>query len=392
MKKGRNRDSEISDLKCRLAEAEAILGAIHRGEIDALIVRDRQGEKIFTLSGAEHPYRVMVETMNEGAATFSQDGTVLYCNSRFSRMVNIPINRIIVDSIYNLIQPWDQERFASLCKGPGIKKSRRGEFFLRSSEGSSIPVLLSLSFIKNDKAAPSICIVATDIKDRKTAEEEIAAGHEKLRALTTELITTEERERRRIATTLHDSVAQTLGVAKMKLEILEDRLESEDRRGLAEIHSLIYQSIQQTRSIMSDLSPQILYELGLCPAIEWMAERIEAQYGLKVRFKGNGKSRQISHELETILFQSARELLMNVVKHAGAKKARISLSQKGSQISIEVQDDGVGFTKSVGSNGKIDRGFGLFSIRERLNSFDGSLIVDTRRGQGTRIRISVPVR
>ncbi len=382
---------QVQSLEERLAEAEATLAAIQSGEVDALIVRDRQGEKIFTLTGAEHPYRIMVETMNEGAATFALDGTVLYCNSRFAQMVGTPLNKIIGDSIYKLIQPWDKKNFAAMYSGRKTKKSRRGEFSLRASDGSSIPVLLSLSFIRNEKTAPSVCIVATDIKDRKIAEEEIAKAHDKLRALTTELITTEERQRRQIATALHDSVAQTLGVAKMKLEILEDRIECEDMRGLAEIRGLIYQSIQQTRTVMSELSPQVLYELGLCPAIESLAEQIEAQHGLKVRFKSNGKPDNISEELETILFRATRELVMNVVKHAKAKKAKVSVWSKGEQINIEVEDDGIGFNKPALNYDYAKEGFGLFSIRERLSSFDGNIVISSRRGRGTRIKISVPV-
>lgn len=391
MKKAREISETGKDLQERLSEAEAILAAIQGGEVDALLIRGRKGEKIFTLEGAEHPYRIMVETMNEGAATFSLDGTVLYCNSRFAGMIDTPLNKITGNSIYNLIQPWDRKKFASMCSGRKTRKSRRGEFSLRAMDGSSIPVLLSLSFIRNDKAAESACIVATDIKDRKIAEEEIAAAHEKLRALTSELITTEERERQRIATALHDSVAQTLGVAKMKLEIIQDRADCSDLRGIAEIRGLIQQSIQQTRSIMSELSPQILYELGLCPAIEWLAEQMEKQHGLKVRFKGNGCLNPISGELETILFRATRELVMNVVRHARAKKAKVSVWLKNESINIEVEDDGIGFSRSALNNKQAQGGFGLFSIRERLNNFDGSLEINSRRGQGARIKISVPV-
>lgn len=391
MRKDRGKSFDISELESRLAEAEAILAAIQGGEVDALMVRGPQGEKIFTLTGAEHPYRIMVETMSEGAATFLPDGTVLYCNSRFSQMVDTPLNKITGHSIYDLIQPWDKKAFASLFSGRKTKQSRRGEFSLRASDGSSVPVLLSLSFIDGEKAPRSVCIVATDIKDRKAAEEEIAAAHEKLRGLTLELITTEERERQRIATALHDSVAQTLGVAKMKLEIFQDRVECEDMRSLAEIRSLIYQSIQQTRSIMSDLSPQILYELGLCPALESLAEQIEEQHGLKVRVKKNGDLGWLPQELETILFRAAQELVMNVVKHARAKKARVTVWSKNERVNIEVEDDGIGFSRSALNYKSANGGFGLFSIRERLQGFDGAVDIKTKRGQGTRIRLSVPV-
>ncbi len=124
-------------------------------------------------------------------------------------------------------------------------------------------------------------------------------------------------------------------------------MQGENLQCLEEIRNLIYQSIQQTRTVMSELSPQILYELGLKPALEYLTEQIEAQHGLKVRFKDNGDLSYIPDELETILFRATRELVMNVVKHAKAKKAKVSVWSRNDKINIEVEDDGTGFSRAL---------------------------------------------
>jgi formate hydrogenlyase transcriptional activator len=98
---------EIEDLRIRLEEAEETLAMIRRGEVDGLVVSGPEGDQVFTLKGAESPYRFFVEAMNEGAVTLSSDGTILYCNDRFAEMVETPYQKIIGDSIYRFISSPD---------------------------------------------------------------------------------------------------------------------------------------------------------------------------------------------------------------------------------------------------------------------------------------------
>jgi PAS domain S-box-containing protein len=379
---------ELESTKARLAEAEEILRAIRSGEVDALVIDTPDGEHVFTLKGADYTYRVLVETMNEGTAIISHDGTISYCNQRFADIVRTPLESVIGIPVRRFIQTWGRMSFEALCQD--LKGRDNCEVSFRASDGSSVPVLMSLTYFENADAPGSICLVVTDITERKRAEEEVNKSHEKLRAMTSEIINTEQRERQRIATVLHDSIAQTLGAAKMRLEMLKDYISQDGREKHKETVAMISESIRETRSIMSELSPPILNELGFFPALEWLGEQMEGQYGLHIALRGNGNLEPLHHDLEVLLFQGTRELLMNVAKHSKANKAEVKVSQNNSGIQISVKDNGIGFEKGISdSGGDLTGGFGLFNIRERLNHFGGQLTIRSGR-RGSHVIMAVP--
>jgi signal transduction histidine kinase len=232
-----------------------------------------------------------------------------------------------------------------------------------------------------------------DITDRRQAEERLHAHHKRLRALASELSVVEARERRRLASYLHDHIGQNLAIAKIKLGELR---QSASSRGMAAsldgIRNLLDETIQETRSLTFDLSPPILYELGFEPAVEWLTERMQKEHGLPCRFEDDGQAKPLEEDLRAVLFRSVRELLVNVVKHAHARSAKVSLRKEGGDMRIVVEDDGVGFESSgaelyPGQSG----GFGLFSILERLTYFGGRVHIESEPGRGTRITLVAPL-
>jgi signal transduction histidine kinase len=222
-----------------------------------------------------------------------------------------------------------------------------------------------------------------DITGLKRAEE-------KLRSLSSQLSLAEERERRRLASGLHDQVGQTLALTRFKLDALRSGLDEKDTcRQLDEIEALVDEAIGQTRALTFELSPPMLYELGLEPALEWLAEQYEARYGISCKLEDDGRPKLVGDELRGVLFSSVRELLMNVVKHAQAQTAGISICRDGDNVSVSVKDDGVGFDTSDWKwNGG---GFGLFNIRERLIAAGGSIEVGSEPGRGTVVTLVVPL-
>jgi signal transduction histidine kinase len=189
--------------------------------------------------------------------------------------------------------------------------------------------------------------VARDITERVEAEKKILASNEMLRSLTTELVMTEERERRRIAVDLHDNIGQTLALTKIKVESVVGQTSTDGlRKPLVEIGDMIDQSIQQTRSLMTDLSPPVLYELGLTDAIQWLCEQIQSQHNLQILLMNDFKIQRIEEEIQLLLFRATKELLTNIVKHAGAKQAQVTIQNVGNRIRITVKDDGIGFDVS----------------------------------------------
>jgi PAS domain S-box-containing protein len=190
MSKSRDRreglQDELEHLKSRLAEAEDTLRAIRSGEVDALVVETEEGEQVFTLAGADHPYRLMIEMMNEGAAILALNGTIFYCNQHFSEMVKTQLEKIIGGSIYQFIQPKEKTLFKTLIKH-GVNSGGRDEIALRAAGGTSVPILLSVSNFQGINAASAICLVATDISEQKQSEESLKRSEQELRIKTRSL-------------------------------------------------------------------------------------------------------------------------------------------------------------------------------------------------------------
>jgi PAS domain S-box-containing protein len=170
---------ELQELTSRMMAAEETLRAIRGGEVDGLVVSTAEGNRVFTLTGAEHPYRVMVETMNEGAVTLTSDGTILFCNQRFTDIVKGSLEKVIGSSIYQYISSKDLQLFEALVER-GLKGNSKVELALQTGGENSAPVLLSVSPLQPTDMTGAVCMVVTDLTEQKRNEEMLA--EEKLTA------------------------------------------------------------------------------------------------------------------------------------------------------------------------------------------------------------------
>lgn len=254
----------------------------------------------------------------------------------------------------------------------------RDTLFLRGADGSARQILGS----------------AEDITAQKKAEALVANYQKRLRSLTSRLVLSEERERRRIAVFLHDQIGQTLALARIRAQALKAVLpQASDVALVAEVRSLIDQAIQDTRSLTFDLSPPILYELGFAPALEWLLDGIQKQHGIRTAIEGDAATWPIAEDVRVVLFLAVREVLMNVVKHAGAQSVRVVTSAAGDSLTVRVTDDGAGFDAIAAcAPGSPSAGFGLFNIRERLEHLGGRLDIESSPGQGTRVTLVAPLK
>ncbi len=233
-----------------------------------------------------------------------------------------------------------------------------------------------------------------DVIERKWSEEKLLHYQEELRSLAAELALSEERERRRIAQALHDRIGQVLALINIKIgAILAPSNNALSKSDLREIRRLVSDCIAETRSLTFDLSPPILYELGFGAALEWLAERIQQQYGIRVEIAGNQKEIPLSTEWQAMLFNAIRELLVNVGKHAKTKSARVSLQKTKNEIVAVIADRGIGMNPEKSRRGKPSGdGFGLFSIRERVGAMGGRFELSSQRGRGTSVSLCIPFR
>ncbi|MEY2543593.1 MAG: hypothetical protein QOE81_1054 [Verrucomicrobiota bacterium] len=167
---------EVADLRARLAEASETLNAIRSGDVDAVLVQGPHGKQLFTLKGADEPYRVLIEEMNQGAVTLSADGSILYCNRRFADLLKTPLEEIVGLAFDAFVAPSERAGFAALLKA-GRTGASAGEITLCAGDASAVPLQLALGPLPAESVA-AICLVATDISERKQVVDALRASEE----------------------------------------------------------------------------------------------------------------------------------------------------------------------------------------------------------------------
>lgn len=226
-------------------------------------------------------------------------------------------------------------------------------------------------------------------KIRETYEQ-VLNYQEQLKRLSSELSFVEERERRKIAADLHDSIGQTLSLAMIKLESLIASISSEAAAvDIAQLKALIHRTLQTSRSLIYELCPPILYDVGFQAAVEQLVDRFRQEYAVTIDFEIDIGATVLRDEMNYFLFRAIRELLFNVVKHSNATRAGLALFLEGSMLQIQVSDNGIGVKPTMEFTGT--SGFGLFSIRERLKQLGGHLIMDSKPNHGTRVILQFPL-
>jgi signal transduction histidine kinase len=229
-----------------------------------------------------------------------------------------------------------------------------------------------------------------EIAEKGRINDELLTHQQQLRTLTEQLATAEEQQRRQIAEFLHDRIGQSLAVAKMRLRAMRGTAPAAGEQ-LDELDRLVDEVITDTRGLTADLGTPALYEFGLGEALDGLVRRFEQVHGIQARFEDHARGRPLGDNERLFLYQTARELLHNVVKHAEAASVAVELRRDGDQVAISVADSGLGFdTGSFHFRVTAAGGFGLFHIRERALHLGGQCRVRSAPGQGTEIVVSVP--
>jgi len=235
-------------------------------------------------------------------------------------------------------------------------------------------------------------LYARDVSERRRAEEALRKSESNLRALAMELSLVEERERQRLAIFLHDEIGQSLGLLRMKFAFLADASTSRAaKKDLRKARDLLENVINQIHTLTFELSPPVLHQLGLAAAIDWAGEKISHDHGIEFTFNDDGVAKSLNPDLQVILFRCVRELMLNTVKHAKAKRLTVAIAREGENILFTIADDGLGFNPSLHDTQTEETGFGLLSVRELLATMGGNCRIQSTPGQGTMITLTVPV-
>jgi len=380
--------TELAGLRVRLADSEEALRAIRAGEVDTVVVSGRRGRQVFTLEGAEHAYRTLIESMNEGALTLSPDKTVLYANQGFARMVKCPLEQVTGGSFRRFLSTEDLAKFRPLMKRSG-KSGAKIRVLLRCGDGSRKSAQISIRpMAENGIDGAAVGVVVTDMTEARRNEEI-------LRALTRRVVQAQEAERGRLSLELHDHVMQPLCVVLLRSQALADSLPARNepaKRAATGLREMLGKTAEEVERISRGLRPGVLKQLGLVAVLRGAGKEFADRTGVAVEMALADLTARLPADSELALYRVLQEVLKNVEQHAHARHVTVRLTQPGLFVQMSVTDDGVGFDPHRRTTGRrASRGLGLLSMRERAAYVGGAMDVVSAPGNGTTVRARIPI-
>jgi two-component system NarL family sensor kinase len=377
---------ELVRVRARLAEAEETLRAIRSGEVDSVVVAGKQGRQVFTLQGAEHAYRMLIESMNEGALTLTADRMILFANQRFATMVKCPLEQILGSSFRRFLSDEDRATLRLRMKR-AAKSGSKMQALLNAGDHSQMPVQISIRPLeKNGGNAATIGMVVTDLTEARRTEE-------MLRALTHRVVQVQEAERGRVALELHDHITQLLCAILVRSQTLANKLSSRAgpaKREAMTLREMLGQTAEEVERISRNLRPSVLDELGLAAVLRDTSTEFAERTGVSVRLACVQLAARLPADTELTLYRILQEALNNVEKHARARHVAVSLKQMGDFVQLAIIDDGIGFEPDVQPARRKAKGrLGLLSMRERATYVGGTLDVTSAPGKGTTVLVQV---
>lgn len=382
---------EIKNLRARLAEAEELSRAISEGDLDALVIHGPEGQLVFTLDSADHAYRVLVETMNEGTATLACDGTILYCNRHFAELLKTPLPSIIGTSIYRFIVPENKIAFKALLK----KEKGKGEISIQAAGGTLLlPVYLSISSLQVDGSPNAWCLVVTDLTEQKK-NEEILANLEIAR----------KKE-------IHHRIKNNLQVISSILDLEVEKLSSKECIENSEIFEAFRESQDRIMSIA--LIHEELHEGGEVDKLKFSAYLLKLVENLFQTYSLGDTDVILNMDMDENIFLNmdtavplgiiVNEIVSNSLKHAfsGRKKGKIEFKlfseetenehifrekltekildtpEKGTGYTLIISDDGVGIPEKIDFESSDTLGLQLVNIL--VDQLDGTIELESDKG------------
>ena len=352
--------------------------------------RKRMEERLRLLSSA-------LEQSSDGIAVTDLEGNLLFVNNAFATMHGYAAEELVGRHL---------SLFHATEQMPSVEAANRqmqntgefsGEIWHVRRGGMVFPALMHNSLLR-DEAGNAIGMIGSliDITEHKRAEKALRESEERLRYLSSQLITAQEEERKGISLELHDEMGQTLTAIGLNLESIGKELTPEHaamiKDKLAETISLVEHASDHVRDLSLDLRPSMLDDLGLLPTLRWYVNSYEKRTETPVIFEALNLEERLAPEVEIVLYRIVQESLNNIRKHAQAKKVKIRLEQKKKKIGVLIEDDGIGFhSDRAVSETTLVKGIGLLGMQERVRLLGGSLKIRSREGQGTSIFVELPL-
>ncbi len=368
------------------------------------------------LRESEARFRGTFENAAVGIAHLDAQGRFLRVNEKLRQILGYRCEEVRGMHFADLSEP--QTTQTDLAKYPRLMRGELPTYavekrYLRR-DGQGIWVRVTRSVQRDDGGQPAYSIaIVEDITQRKLAEQQLKELNEtlerrvaertaeverqvaQLRAMTTELTLAEHRERQRIAKVLHDHLQQLLVGARFNMATAQAQIaDPQVRESLDFINKLLDDSVSATRSLTTELFPPILHAGTFAEALRWLIRWMREKHDLQVHLKADDGMEPQAEEIRLVLFEATRELLFNIVKHAGVREACLEMAQHdGDRVRITIADSGKGFdVASLRPADRTEGGFGMTSIRQRLRLLGGQIEIQSTPGHGTRATLVAPLR
>jgi PAS domain S-box-containing protein len=366
-------------------------------------LRDERGNIVkwfgasFDIEGrkqAEMQSRALIDAIPHQIWSAPADGTVDYCNDRWRSYTGLGLEDVRGYGWHTMVHPEDRDRVIkawseSVAKGTPYEQEERN----RAADGTYRWFLARAVPLRDtDGRIIRWYGTNTDIEDRKRAEEQLEGYTQLLQLLSRRLFEVQEEERRHLARELHDEIGQNLTAAKLNLKIVAPEVPPAIVGRLEDSIQILDHLLVQVRQISLDLRPPLLDELGLVPALRWLADQQAQRAGMRVTFTANVESLAMDPTTRTACFRVAQEAITNAIRHARASTVTVELRATPDRVWLVVHDDGVGFDKGT-TQQRAAQGssVGLLSMNERASLLGGELKVSSTPGRGTEIRAWFPL-
>jgi signal transduction histidine kinase len=256
--------------------------------------------------------------------------------------------------------------------------------------GEEFPIEASISQHVED-GRKLLTVVLRDVSERVRVDEELRRSKEELRTFAAAANLAREQEQTRVARELHDELGQTLTALQMDAAWCKARVPSSDPMSLArhaKMETTLKETVAATRRIATGLRPLMLDDLGLVPAVDWLVENFTERHGVPCRLSVKGEEIEMPSAQATAVFRIVQESLVNVGKHAQARKVTVSMENADGMVTVRIVDDGAGFSLAAPRK---PESFGLLGLRERALLSGGDVVIESEPGKGTSVVARIPL-
>lgn len=343
----------------------------------------------------EEMYRLLADHSNDLICLHEPDSTFKYISPSIKNLLGYEQSEFLGKQVFGLIHK-DELPFLKKIIKEKVFRSKVADantFRVRHKKGYFVWLEFLTSPIYKNKEIRYFVTSSRDVTQWVLAKKEIHQYQTSLQKLTTEITLIEEKQKKEIATNIHDHLSQSLVISKMRINELKKKPQLKlINQDLQFIETHISEALENSRKITLELSPPILYQLGIIDAINWLLEDIETTHKIECKLSSNTTFIKLGDGKSILLFRSIQEVITNSIKYASASLITLNFNKSKHELTILITDNGVGFDTSILNHyHHSGSGFGLFTVQERIRNIQGKFTITSKIGIGTTVQFFIPL-